>query len=189
MATIDIQGAPGTIQWFKPTAASTRGASTGVEKLPPKLTPIDLLLDVTDATFAAARDRIVPGVDGIVGALAMTGRGQGVEARSHGSLAPVTVRVLYKGDLLVLEAIGVRVMGKPVLRISAKGDRVEMPLRVVCPMTSKGLALLNDNLGADITVDVMTTQPDIEDAAAESGGDPAPAAPRKKASKKVRIAV
>ena len=183
--TIDIQSAPGSIKWFKPTASSTRGATEG-DGPPSRLTSIDILLDLSDATFAGARDRIVPGIDAVVDALALTGRSQGVEAKSHASLAPVTVRVQVNGEL-VLDAIGVRVAGKPMLRVSAKGDRVSMPLRVVCPMTTEMLSTLNDHLGVDVTVTAMTTQLDLEDMASDITS--AAARPKKTRSKKIRIVV
>jgi len=85
------------------------------------------------------------------------------DCKRHRALGDVTVKLTAADGSEVLSVVA-KTKGKPVARIAARGERVEVPIAIECSLTDdQFLDVARHYLGADVVASVATTQLDIGD--------------------------
>lgn len=189
-----IVGAPARVVSFSGKEQSIRKANEEGAALPPRLVSFVLSLSMDAAGHEIELAALFPGIDFLIRAMAGDENAVAQDCKRHRALGDVTVKLTAADGSEVL-SVAARTKGKPVARISARGERVEVPIAVECSLTDEQfLAVARHYLGADVVASVATTQLDIADvidsAAVSYDDEEEPTVPAKKtARRKGKVAV
>jgi hypothetical protein len=182
-----IVGAPARVVSFSGKEQAIRKANDEGAALPPRVVSFVLSLSIELAA-------LFPGIDFLIRAMAGDENAIAQDCKRHRALGDVTVKLTAADGSEVLSVVA-KTKGKPVARIAARGERVEVPIAVECSLTDEQfLVVARHYLGADVVASIATTQLDIGDvidsAAVSYDEDEEPTAPAKKTvRRKGKVAV
>ena len=182
-----IQDAPARIVSFSGKEQMVRKANEDGAALPPRLVSFVLSLTVEAKEHEMELAALFPGIDFLIRAMAGDENAIAQDCKRHRALGDVTVKLTAADGSEVLSVVA-RTKGKPVARIAARGERVDVPIAVECSLTDEQfLVIARHYLGADVTASIATTQLDIADvidSAAVSYDDEEPTQPAKKTARR-----
>lgn len=182
-----IQDAPARIVSFSGKEQTVRKANEDGAALPPRLVSFVLSLTVEAKEHEMELAALFPGIDFLIRAMAGDENAIAQDCKRHRALGDVTVKLTAADGSEVLSVVA-RTKGKPVARIAARGERVDVPIAVECSLTDEQfLVIARHYLGADVTASIATTQLDIADvidSAAVSYDDEEPTQPAKKTARR-----
>lgn len=188
-----IVDAPARVVSFSGKEQAIRKANEEGAPLPPRVVSFVLSLSMDAAGHEIELAALFPGIDFLIRAMAGDESAVAQDCKRHRALGDVTVKLTAADGSEVLSVVA-KTKGKPVARIAARGERVEVPVAVECSLTDdQFLTIARHYLGADVVASIATTQLDIADvidSAAVSYDDEEPTAPAKKtARRKGKVAV
>lgn len=196
MSALEFKGAPGRITKYTGDEQKVRAGDDGAGALPPRKMVIHNVLNVTDARFRPMLAELFPCVDFDALSKTLAGKEKSSASamffRAERKLPPLTLVAADPTGDSVYRATNARPSGKPSIRVSKNGDRIEMPLVVVVAVEREATLRIRDAAGADLVFNVSVSQTEIEEhiANAQTTGDPlAAAAPKKKGKSKSTIAL
>jgi len=140
-----------------------------------RLREVTLSLRVGDPSHEKALDAIFPGF-----AFAMKGAASANDGTQKSAafvwtvakkLPPISVRLLDELGEAVFSTQNARVKSKPSLKVSLGAEDVTMPVTFLCPLTPGQVETLLQWQGADVMVDISTTQIETSEVADPDGDD------------------
>jgi hypothetical protein len=190
-----ISEAPARIASFSGKEQSVRKDNDDGAALPPRLVSFVLVLAMDASNHEQELAALFPGIDFLIRAMAAAeDDAVAQDCKRHRPLGDVTVKLRDAQGVDVVSLVGAKTKGKPVARIAARAERVEVPVTIECSLTDdQFVAVARHYLGADLTASIASSQIDIADvidARAVSYDDEEPTVPAKKtARRKSKVAV
>lgn len=159
----DLKGAPGRIRKYTGDEQKVR-AGDEVGSLPPREMVIHNVLDVTDKRFyPLLTELFAVDVDTLCKVLAgREKRSSALFFRAERKLPPLTVYAADPIGEVVYQGTNAKPSGKPSLRISKSGDRIEMPMTVTIAVERAATLRIRDAAGADLVFNVAITQTEVD---------------------------
>ena len=133
-----ISEAPARIASFSGKEQNVRKENDDGAALPPRLVSFVLVLAMDASNHEQELAALFPGIDFLIRAMAATeDDAVAQDCKRHRPLGDVTVKLRDAQGVDVISLVGAKTKGKPVARIAARAERVEVPVKIECSLNDE----------------------------------------------------